>query len=461
MVKRRHLLVGSAAVLGTLTIGTGKAAASVARSAFPTVLPQAAVMGFNLPGGLVCPVPFMSRAAWGADESWRFINGAESWPPEHWPVQALTVHHSGFAASSDPADTVRTIYKWQALTPAQGGNQGWGDIGYNLLIDANGVVYEGRHSGSSYPIFGSTDRLMTTGAHVLYFNTGNIGVCLLGDLNDTPATQAAQDSLVTVLAYLAAVSGVNPQGSVNYYNPVARPDGTHSAGTYPGLAGHRNWAATECPGNAEYPLLGSIRQQVAAAMPAAPRPSPTQTGTPSTSPSPSPSPGASGQPAPTTTGPAPTTTQPTGSSSGEKGGDEYVAAARKASPSAFPTKAPPPPSPSPSPSPTVDSMVSPSTAVTPTLTGPAVVADVTPASGSGWNVGATAAGIAAAGGALGSLGGWWWKRRRSTQTTSTSGEPKLTMVDEPSIVEEPALVRKSTVDEQFFESESTVDSTPE
>src|SRR5690242_4895244 len=263
MVKRRDLLVGSAAVLGTLGLGSGTASASAALAAGLTALPAGAVMGFNLPGGLVCPVPFMSRAAWGADESWRFINGVESWPPEHWPVQALTVHHTGFAASSDPADTVRTIYKQQALTSAQGGIQGWGDIGYNLLIDANGVVYEGRHSGSSYPVFGPTDRLMTTGAHVLYFNTGNIGVCLLGYLNDVPATQAAQDSLVTVLAYLAAVGGVNPVGSVNYYNPVARPDGTHSAATVLGVSGHRNFVATDCPGNAEYPVLSQIRQLAA------------------------------------------------------------------------------------------------------------------------------------------------------------------------------------------------------
>ena len=459
MVKRRNLLVGSAAVLGTLGLGSGTSSASGAPAASLAALPAAAVMGFSLPGGLVCPVPFMSRAAWGADESWRFVNGVESWPPEHWPVQALTVHHTGFVASSDPAETVRTIYKQQALTSAQGGIQGWGDIGYNLLIDANGVVYEGRHSGSSYPVYGPSDGLMTTGAHVLSFNTGNIGVCLLGYLNDTPATQAAQDSLVTVLAYLAAVSGVNPTGSVNYYNPVARPDGTHSAGVYPGLAGHRNWAATDCPGNAEYPLLGTIRQQVAAAMPAAPQPTPTptQTQTGQPSPSPSPSPGNTGQPTPTatqtSTQPAPTTTQPTGSSHGEKGGDEYVAVARQASPSAFPTKAPPPP-PSPTPSPTVDSP-SPWASATPTLTSDPVVAAVAADGGQGWALGASAAGIAVAGGVIGGL---WLRRRRSAESPPASDEPKLSIVEEPAVVEEPALVGPSAGEEPA--GESTAESTP-
>jgi hypothetical protein len=440
VVRRRNLLLGSAAALGALALGTDSAvAASVERSsrlAFSAALPAAA--GFPLPGGLVCPVPYLSRAGWGADESFRFINGAESWPPDYFPVQALTVHHTGFAASADPADTVRTIYKQQALTSAQGGIQGWGDIGYNLLIDANGVVYEGRHSGSQYPVFGPTDGLMTTGGHVLYFNTGNIGVCLLGYLNDVPATQAAQDSLVTVLAYLAAVGGVNPVGSVNYYNPVPRPDGTHSAVTVLGVSGHRNFAATDCPGNAEYPLLGQIRQQVASSMPAKPKPTSTAPTPTQTDGSPSPSDSSSPGPTATTTSTPPTTTKPPTSSTAhaERGGDEYVAAARKASPSAFPTKAPPPPSPTASP---VPSLIIPSPAVSPTLTDPPALAAISKTSGPGWGVPATAAGITA--GALGSAGAWWWRHRRIATPPSTPAESPA--VENPTT----PTVRPSTVDD--------------
>jgi hypothetical protein len=50
---------------------------------------------------------------------------------------------------------------------------------------------------------------MTTGAHMRNYNTGSIGVCLLRYLNDVPATQ---DSLVTVLPYLAAVVGGGYRG---------------------------------------------------------------------------------------------------------------------------------------------------------------------------------------------------------------------------------------------------------
>jgi hypothetical protein len=485
VVSRRNLLVGSAAVLGALSMGTGTAAASVGRNrraTFATALPQGVVFGFRLPGGLTCPVPFMSRAAWGADESWRFVNGVEDWPAEHHPVQALTVHHTGFAASLDPAETVRTIYRQQALTAARGGIQGWGDIGYNLLIDDAGVVYEGRYSGSAFPVFGPTARLMTTGAHVQYFNTGNIGVCLLGYLNDVPPSQAAQDSLVTVLAYLAAVAGVNPLGTVNYYNPVPRPNGTHSTATVLGVSGHRNWAATDCPGHALYPLLGSIRQRVATAMPSVSEPSQSQSSSQPTS-SQNPSPSESGEPtAPTSENPSPSGTssqptpppsqnppQPVGTpdpdagtvgSRSERGGDEYVPAARAASPSQFPTTTPPPTS-------TVDVSPSaiPSSRATRTWTDPPAVT----AGGSvgvesaGWGFTTAAVGVTV-GGALGSLGGLWWRHRRRASSAAKPTGTDPSIVDssspEPSRADEPAT--GSAVDEPSTASpvESTTGQSP-
>jgi hypothetical protein len=317
------------------------------------------------------------------------------------------------------------------------------------------------------PVFGPTGGLMTTGAHVLYYNTGNIGVCLLGYLNDEPATAAAQDSLVTVLAYLAVVSGVNPLGTVNYYNPVPRPDGTHSTATVLGVSGHRNFAATDCPGNAFYPLLSQIRQRTAAAMPSTPTPSQSTTSdqpSPSTSsssaqPSDSGQPSASGsqsstQPAGTTSTtspasqssppkPSPTQTTSSGSSRSERGGDEYVAAARSASPSAFPTVKP-------SPTPTVDSVVTsfPSPQPTPTWTQPPVtpIPRATAAGSRGWNFTATAVGAAVVG-ALGSVGSWWWRQRRPASSPAIPGFDGQSTVGDPTSDSSPpdVLTVRSTV----------------
>lgn len=76
----------------------------------------------------------ISRAAWGADESYRFrADGTEKSPPVLYPIQKLIVHHTVTSnADPDPAATVRAIYRYHAI------DRGWGDIGYNFLVDAGG-----------------------------------------------------------------------------------------------------------------------------------------------------------------------------------------------------------------------------------------------------------------------------------------------------------------------------------
>ena len=175
-------------------------------------------------------------------------------------MQTLTVHHTGFDVGPDPAATVRSIYHQDAVTEA------FGDIGYHLLIDAAGRVYEGRWSGpDGVPVFGATGTspLMTTGGHVIGYNTGNIGVCLLGLFTNQPPTAAARDALALVLADLARCGRVDPFATVNYVNPV-----NGNTRTLRGLIGHRDWLTspdfTECPGNAYYPLLEDLRARVRA-----------------------------------------------------------------------------------------------------------------------------------------------------------------------------------------------------
>ncbi len=229
----------------------------------PVVALAAAVTSdMPLPDGTTCAVPYLSRAAWGADESYRFRDGVEFWPPEYFPVQTLTLHHTVTANNDvDPAATVRAIYHQQAML---NDGTGWGDIGYHLLIDEAGRVYEGRWSGSdAMPVFGSNPApdgrpLMSVGAHVGSFNTGNIGVSMLGDFTSQLPTPAAMSSLTRVLRGLARVCHLDALGTTNYVNPVS--GATRTVRT---LSGHRDWAATECPGNTFYPQLPALRRSVA------------------------------------------------------------------------------------------------------------------------------------------------------------------------------------------------------
>jgi N-acetylmuramoyl-L-alanine amidase len=200
---------------------------------------------------------YRSRAGWGADESWRFGDGGEElWPAEFHNVQTLTVHHTATTVDdADPAATVRAVYLFQAVT------QAWGDIGYHLLIDGAGVVYEGRYSGpDGLPVFRvatGRPRLVDAG-HALGFNPGNVGVVLLGDLTSVQPTAAARRALVRVLASLARTAGLNPLGRTNYVNPV-----TGATRTVHTISGHRDWNATQCPGNSFYPTLPALRSEVA------------------------------------------------------------------------------------------------------------------------------------------------------------------------------------------------------
>ncbi|MFG2028994.1 N-acetylmuramoyl-L-alanine amidase [Streptomyces sp. NPDC048825] len=195
----------------------------------------------------------LTRADWGADESLRFAaDGTELWPPQYFPVQTLSVHHTDDRSTDpDPAAVIRGIYRTDVLV------DGYGDIGYNYLIDKNGRVYEGRWSGTDGTAAHDAAGRLVTGAHIEGYNSGNIGIALLGTLTDTPPSPAARSTLVQLLAELAERHAIAPLGKVVYRNPVSgvsRPA--------PAIGGHRHWADTDCPGTV-YTAMPSIREEVA------------------------------------------------------------------------------------------------------------------------------------------------------------------------------------------------------
>lgn len=153
----------------------------------------------------------------------------------------LIVHHSaGSNSSTDWAATVRSIWNFHVNT------RGWADIGYNYLIDPNGVIYEGRGED-------------IVGAHFSCMNTNAMGICLLGDFTNTPPTQAAMNALQTLSAW--KLCKLNESATDSTYHNLAQM-------ILPNIAGHRdgNNAAnscttTSCPGNELYNQLISFRNQ--------------------------------------------------------------------------------------------------------------------------------------------------------------------------------------------------------
>src|ERR671932_1919399 len=221
------------------------------------LLARTASVGYSQP-------KVIPRIDWGADESYRFdSSGREIWPPAFYPVQKLIVHHTATQNSDpNPPATIRSIYYYHAVT------QGWGDIGYNFLIDEAGNVYEGRHTfdyvtGSS-PTGQDPNGDGVTAAHAQGYNSGTVGIALLGTLTNQDATPAARSALEHLIAWIDDMHAIDPEGSALYTNPV---NGTQA--TFPNIAGHRDLAATECPGGVFYATLPTIRSDVAALIAAA------------------------------------------------------------------------------------------------------------------------------------------------------------------------------------------------
>lgn len=182
----------------------------------------------------------ISRADWGADESWRF------WDPEYATPTKFIVHHTaGGDGGVDPAATIRGVYYWQSTV------LGWGDIGYNYIIDPAGNIYEGRHGGDG--VIGGHAYNSDTNTN---FNVGSIGIVLLGCYEDTPGecdtintiTPDMQNSLVNLVANKAAKFGIDPTGSSDWL-------GVH----VDNVIGHRDVDATDCPGNTVESGLSDIR----------------------------------------------------------------------------------------------------------------------------------------------------------------------------------------------------------
>lgn len=183
-------------------------------------------------------------------------DGTELFPTAFFPVQTLTVHHTVTANDDpDPTATVQSIYEFHAVHPAAA----FGDIGYHFLIDELGRVYEGRFSGTDGVPAHDGNEQMVNAAHVGGFNAGNIGVALLGDFTGRLPSTSARRSLARLLAALAVGHRLDALGTTAYVNPISGAQKVIRT-----VSGHRDWLATDCPGDAFAPMLEQLRHEVAA-----------------------------------------------------------------------------------------------------------------------------------------------------------------------------------------------------
>ncbi|WP_245802993.1 N-acetylmuramoyl-L-alanine amidase [Corynebacterium phocae] len=186
----------------------------------------------------------VSRAGWGADESLRCLD-----PYYDARNQAVTLHHTAGKTNytrAEAAAQVRGVYHYHAQT------LGWCDIGYNVLVDRFGTLYEGRYGG--------LDRAVQ-GAHVGGFNTNNWSVSMLGDYSANEPSQAMLKSAAEIAGWKAARSGFDPAGQTSLRSGGFRGSRFPAGTTYngPSFLGHRDLHFTECPGENTVPYWPQLR----------------------------------------------------------------------------------------------------------------------------------------------------------------------------------------------------------
>ena len=129
---------------------------------------------------------------------------------------------------------------------------GWNDIGYNFLVDKYGQVFEGRFGGMTRNVIG---------AHAEGFNTGSVGVALIGNyaLGDADRRRRRRRSC-ELLAWRLDVAHVDPLSTLQ----LALAAATHaSRAASPSRCARSSATATRAsravPGDRTYALLAGAR----------------------------------------------------------------------------------------------------------------------------------------------------------------------------------------------------------
>lgn len=189
----------------------------------------------------------ISRDVWCISDACDYDDELEYSPATH-----MVIHHTVSANdSADWATTVRAIWSYHTHS------REWGDIGYNYLIDQDGIIYEG-HLNEDY------ETLDVAGTHASGANLGSMGVALLGTFTEPehaiPGIEPPEEmiaSLVELLSWKADQQEINVFDASN-----TLPNLNWGL---PHIMGHRNvYGTTACPGDQAHDLIPELIERVAA-----------------------------------------------------------------------------------------------------------------------------------------------------------------------------------------------------
>ncbi len=219
---RRTVLLG--AILGGTAAATGLWPTSADAESFLTKTPR--IRPRSQWAGSSCPVRGLMHVERDGD------------------VKVLLEHHSASSNSYTAAAVpgiLRGFYRLHV-------DKGWPDVAYNFLVDRHGGIWEGRAGSAARPVVPSA-----TGGTQGFSQI----VCWIGDHRTVMPTAAAQQSMISMLAWLARKYGVrtDPGTTTTFVSRGSNRFPKGSAVRTRTIEGHRKMSSTACPGDAAYAIV--------------------------------------------------------------------------------------------------------------------------------------------------------------------------------------------------------------
>ena len=189
-----------------------------------------------------------SRAQWGANEKLR-----QCAPYYMDSVQVSYIHHTATGNSYSKGQTddlIRGIYAYHVKS------LDYCDIAYHFVVDKWGRIWEGRFGGVNKNV---------RGGHAAGFNTGSVGISVLGTYtNRTPGSDLLA-SLRQLVRWRMDLAHVKPNG-YSYLTSAGGGSSKYKAGQRVKLRSvipHRRTSYTSCPGDQLARRVDSIRDGAA------------------------------------------------------------------------------------------------------------------------------------------------------------------------------------------------------
>lgn len=213
-------------------------------------------------GAIVNRPEIITRAQWGADESWR-----DPTPQIGEKIIAGFLHHTATTNSYDPADgpgQMRDLYAYFIKV------RKYSDIAYNFLVDRYGVIYEGRAGCpvSASPTCDGPSKPVT-GAHTAGMNRNTFAISVMGNFEtsklDSQSAEPMLNSIAALMAWKIAPYNLDPAEIAKIHSSDTTGLSKFPSGTIanvPVISGHRDVGKTVCPGKYLYPYLPEIRRRI-------------------------------------------------------------------------------------------------------------------------------------------------------------------------------------------------------